>query len=52
MFDEYTEADYAADRALGQLDAWENAHPGNYDPLETLIAAMEADLLLQESLAA
>ena len=52
MFDDYIEADYAADRALGHLDAWEHAHPGNYDPLNALIDAMVMDLLLQELLTA
>ena len=33
MYEDYTEADYAADREAGQLDAWEHAHPGNYAPL-------------------
>ena len=43
-YDDYSEADYLADRAAGQLDAWEHAHPANYDPLDALIGQMEADL--------
>ena len=52
MYNDYTEEDYARDRAQGQLDAWEHAHPGNYDPLNALIDAMVMDLLLQELLTA
>ena len=51
MFDDYCEEDYQSDRAQGQLDAWEHAHPANYDPLNALIDAMVLDLIVQELLA-
>ena len=50
MFDDYPEDDYTRDRAQGQLDAWEHAHPGNYAALNQLVSEMMLDLLIQESI--
>ena len=50
MYEDYTEADYTADRAAGHLDAWEQASPANYAALDALIDAMRIDLLIQEAL--
>ena len=50
MYDDYSEADYTADRAAGQLDAWEHATAGNYAALDALLDAMRIDLLIQEAL--
>ena len=49
-YEEYTEADYQADRAAGHLDAWEHATASNYAALDVLIDAMRIDLLIQEAL--
>ena len=50
MFEYYTKADYTADRAAAQLDAWEQASPANYAALDALLDAMRIDLLIQEAL--